>query len=62
MGVSFLVGLELGARLDAGLDGLGEADLVVLGEEIVETDVLEVEADEVLVVTILAGGTWPWRA
>ena len=32
----------------AGLDGLGETDLVVLGEEIVTTDVIEVQANEVL--------------
>ena len=48
--------LQLGARFDALFDGLGEADLVVLGQQIVESDVLEVEADEVLVVTILAAG------
>src|SRR5262249_40233669 len=73
-----LGGLELGARLVAGLDRLREPDFVVLREEIVAAHVLQVEADEVLVVTVLAaglrvlhghffgfrraGGRWVWRA
>ena len=36
------------ARLVAGLDGLGQPDLVVLGEQRVLPDVSEVEAYEVL--------------
>ena len=48
--------LELGARHDAGLDGLREAYLVVLGQQVVTTDVLEVEADEVLVVAVFTTG------
>ena len=32
----------------AGLDGLGEAYFVVLGEQVVTTDIIEVEPDEVL--------------
>ena len=55
-GRELLRGLELGARLDAGLDRLREPDLVVLGEEVVAADVLEVQADEVFVVTVLAAG------
>ena len=36
-----------------GFYGLGQPALVVLGQQIVTTHVLEVEADEVLVITIL---------
>ena len=36
----------------AGLDGLGQADLVVLGQQRVLTDIRQVEANEVLVVTL----------
>ena len=36
-----------------GLDVLGEARFVVLGQELVTTDVLEVEAYEILVVTFV---------
>ena len=32
----------------AGLDGLGETDLVVLGEKVVTTDVVEIETNQVL--------------
>jgi hypothetical protein len=38
----------------AGLDGLGEADLVVLGEQRVLADVGEVQADEVFFVPLHA--------
>ena len=55
-GGELLGGLELGARGDAGLDGLSEPNFVVLGQQVVATDVLEVEADEVLVVAILTTG------
>src|SRR5437868_15509008 len=51
-----LGGLELLTRLNSGLDRLSEPDLVVLREEVVATHVLQVEADEVLVVTVLAAG------
>ena len=36
----------------AGLDGLGQADLVVLGQQRVLPDVRQVEPDEVLVVAL----------
>ena len=42
------------ARFGAGLDVLGQADLVVLGEQRVPADVAQVEADEVLVVSAAA--------
>src|SRR5262249_22198142 len=45
-------GLELGARLVAGLDGLRESYLVVLRQEGVLADVGEVEADEVFLVAL----------
>ena len=45
-------GLELGARLVAGLDGLGQPDLVVLGQQRVLPDVGEVETDEVFLVAL----------
>ena len=45
-------GLELGARRVARLDGLGQPDLVVLGEQRVLPDVGEVEADEVFLVPL----------
>ena len=47
-------GLELGAGGVARLDGLGQADLVVLGEQRVLPDVGEVEADEVFLVSFNA--------
>src|SRR5690606_35835702 len=46
--------VEGGPCLVAGLDGLGEADLVVLGEQRVLPDVGEVEADEVFFVALHA--------
>src|SRR5262245_42931826 len=48
--------LELIACFDTGLDRLGEPDLVILGEQIVATYVLEVEANEVFVVAVFAAG------
>ena len=39
---------ELGPGLAAGLDGLGQAGLVVLGEQGMLADVVQVEADQVL--------------
>ena len=50
--MSFAAGLELGRGLVAGLDGLGEADLVVLGQQRVLPDVGEVEPDEVFLVAL----------
>jgi len=49
-----LGGVELLLRRDPSFDGLSEADLIVLGQQIVPTDVFEVEADEVFVVAVLA--------
>ena len=45
-------------HLDTSLliDLLRETDLVVFGEEVVATDVLEVEAYEILVIAVLAAG------
>ena len=45
-------GFELGARLVAGLDGLRQPDLVVLGQQRVLTDVGEVETYEVFLVAL----------
>ena len=45
-------GVELGASLVAGLDGLGQTHLVVLGQQRVLTDVREVQADEVFLVAL----------
>ncbi len=73
-GRQLLGGLELRSRGNAAFDGLGEADLVVLGEEVMTTDVLEIQTDEILVVTVFAtwfhvlcghcftfnGGRWNW--
>ena len=47
-----VTGVEHGDRLVAGLDGLGEADLVVLGEQRVLPDVGEIETNEVFVVAV----------
>jgi hypothetical protein len=44
--------LEVQARLVPGLDGLGQADLVVLGEQGVLPDVREVEPDEVFLIPL----------
>src|SRR5690606_30840479 len=45
-------GVELLDRLFAGLDRLGEPDFVVLRQKRVLPDIGEVQADEVLVVTV----------
>ena len=39
---------QLAPRLSAGLDGLGQAGLVVLGQQAILTDVVQIEADQVL--------------
>ena len=39
---------QLGACLPPCLDGLGEADLVILREQLVATDLIQVQANEVL--------------
>jgi hypothetical protein len=44
--------LELGARVPARVDVLGQAGLVVLGEELVAADLVELDPDEVLVVAL----------
>ena len=45
---------QLGLRLAAGLDGLGQADLVVLGQQRVLTDVGQIQPDQILVVSLEA--------
>jgi hypothetical protein len=40
------------ARLDGGLDLLGQANLVVLGQERVLPDIIEIETDKILVVAL----------
>src|SRR6202035_3872753 len=42
--------IELG--LAAGLDGLGQAHLIVLGQKGVLTDICEIEPDKILVVAL----------
>ena len=55
-GGELLGGVELCLRGDTRLDRLREADLVVLGQEVVAADVFEVETYEVLVVSVLTTG------
>ena len=55
-GRELLRGLELLPGGGAGLDRLREADLVVLGEEVVATDVFEVQTYEVFVVAVFSAG------
>ena len=43
-----MAGAELGPGLAAGLDGLSQSGLVVLGEQGMLTDVVQIEADQVL--------------
>ena len=43
---------DLGFRVPPGLDGLGQAYLVVLGQQRVLTDVRQVEPDEILVIAL----------
>ena len=49
-GESLVDGVEGLARGLAGLDVLGEARLVVLRQQLVTTDVFQIETDEILVV------------
>src|SRR4029453_871259 len=46
--------VELGARVSTRVDVLGEAGLVVLGEKLVSSALLAIDADEVLVVALSA--------
>src|SRR5207302_2746771 len=39
---------QLGARLSPGLDGLGQADLVILCEQLVAPDLVQIQANEIL--------------
>jgi hypothetical protein len=55
-GRQLLGGLELCVRGDTRLDRLGEADLIILGQEVVASDILEVETYEILVVSVLTAG------
>ena len=55
-GGELLGGGEIGGRGNAHLDGLGETDLVILGEEIVAAYIFEVETYEILVVAVLTTG------
>ena len=56
MGVSFFAVSSSAARGNAGLDRLREPNLVVLGQEVVATDVFEVQAYEVFVVAVFTAG------
>jgi hypothetical protein len=51
-GEALAAGVEFLDGFLAGLDGLGETDLVVLGEERVLTDVGQVEPDEILIIPV----------
>ena len=53
-GEALVDGLEGLARGLAGLDVLGEAGFVVLGQQLVPTDVFQIQANEVLVVPFCA--------
>ncbi len=55
-GSQLLRGLEAFGRGSAGLDRLGETDLVVLGEEVVATDVFQIETYEVFVIAVFSAG------
>ena len=52
LGQAVALGVQVDAGLVPGLDGLGQADLVILGQQRELTDIGEVQADEVFLVPL----------